>query len=180
MDETGQDTVGRFFLVAIIIAGNEREEITKQLELIEQVTGKGKSKWKKTSLKRRIDYILEILQNNLFFNKIKYASFFGRKDFQELTIIATAKAIISVTPTINYEASVYVDGLGKEGRFIVGSGLRHRHVRVKRVRGLTDESNSIIRLADAIAGFVRDCLEGNNEMEELYKKAVSNGFIKKL
>lgn len=180
VDETGQDTLGRFFLVAIVITGEEREDIIRELELIEKETTKGITKWKKTSLQRRIAYIQRIMESKLFFNKINYAAFSGRKDYQELTIIATAKAIISTAPTINYEASVYIDGLGRTGRFVVGAGLRHRHVKVKRVRGLTDESNAIIRLADAIAGFVRDCLEGDKDMAELYAKTISNGLIKKL
>lgn len=180
VDETGQDTVGRFFLVAIVITGGERDTLTQVLEQIEKETKKGISKWKKTSSQRRVAYIKKIIKSNLFCNKINYAVFFGRKDYLELTIIATAKAITLTTSAINYETSVYIDGLGRRGRFIVGAGLRHRHIKVKRVRGLTDESNAIIRLADAIAGFVRDCLEANKDMAELYEQAISTELIKKL
>lgn len=180
VDETGQDTQGRFFLVAIVITGEEREHLIEELEKIEKETKKGISKWKKTSPERRAAYLEKILESSLFTNKITYASFSGRKDYQELTIIATSKAIISAAPLNNYEASVYVDGLSRTDRFVVGAGLRHRHVKVKRVRGLTDESNALIRLADAIAGFVRDCLEGDKNMLPLYEKAVGSGLIKKL
>jgi hypothetical protein len=180
VDETGQDTLGRFFLVAIVITGEERESITHELELIEKETKKGITKWKKTNLQRRVAYMEKIVESNLFFNKINYAAFSGRKDYQELTIIATAKAIISTAPAINYEASVYVDALGGKERVAIAAGLRQRRVKVKKVRGITDESNAIIRLADAVAGFVRDYLEGGENMKMIYKKALKKGLIKKL
>jgi hypothetical protein len=180
VDETGQDTLGRFFLVAIVITGEEREIIIKELELIEKETLKGASKWKKASLQRRVAYMERIVESKLFLNKINYAAFSGRKDYQELTIIATAKAIISTAPAINYEASVYVDALGSKERVAMAAGLRQRQIKVKKVRGMTDESNAIIRLADAVAGFVRDYLEGGKKMETIYKKALQKGLIKKL
>jgi len=180
VDETGQDTKGRFFLVAIVITGEEREELIKELEKIEAESLKGISKWKKTSPQRRITYIERILDNRLFADKISYAAFTSGQDYQEMTIVATSKAIISAAPLNNYEASVYVDGLSRTDRFVVGAGLRHRHVRVKRVRGITDESNALIRLADAVAGFVRDCIEGDENMKPLYQKVIAAGLLKKL
>jgi len=112
--------------------------------------------------------------------RTRWAAFSGRKDYQELTIIATAKAIISTAPAINYEASVYVDALGGKERVAMAAGLRQRRIKIKKVRGVTDESNAIIRLADAVAGFVRDYLEGGKNMEMVYKKALEKGLIKKL
>lgn len=180
VDETGQDTQGRFFLVAIIISGEERENLIKGLEKIEKESLKGISKWRKVIPARRFAYLQMVLKNSLFLNKISYAAFSGRKDYQEMTIIATAKAIVSSAPMTNYEASVYIDGLGRTERYVVGAGLRHRHIKVKRVRGMTDESSALIRLTDAIAGFVRDYLEGDKNTKPLYEKAISHSLIKKL
>lgn len=180
VDETGQDTKGRFFLVAIVITGEEREGLIRELEYIEASSLKGIRKWKNTKPVRRIAYLDMILASQLFIDKISYAIFLDRIDYQDLTISATAKAIISTAPINNYEAVVYVDGLSRTDRFVVGAGLRHRHVKVKRVRGLTDESSSLIRLADSMAGFVRDYLEGDPDMKSLYKKAVASGLVRKL
>ncbi len=180
VDESGQDTEGRFFLVSIIITGEEREQLIQELERIEAETQKGIGKWKKTSPKRRAAYMQRILDSRSFADKISYAAFSSGRDYQEMTIIATSKAIISAAPLNNYEASVYVDGLTRTDRFVVGAGLRHRHVKVKRVRGITDESNALIRLADAIAGFVRNGLEGDENMKPLYEKVIAAGLIKKL
>lgn len=180
VDESGQDTEGRFFLVSIIITGDERERLIQALERIETETQKGISKWKKTSPQRRVAYMQGILDSRLFVNKISYAAFADSRDYQELTIIATSKAIISTAPLNNYEASVYIDALGGKERMEVAAGLRQRHIKIKKVRGIRDQSNALIRLADAIAGFVRDYLEGNEEIKIIYKKALQEGLIKKL
>ena len=180
VDETGQDTKGRFFLVAIVVTGDEREELIKELEKIETESLKRISKWKKASPQRRATYIEKILDSHLFEDKISYAAFTSGKDYQEMTIIATSKAIISVAPLKNYEASVYIDALGGDERMEVATALRERHIKVNKVRGITDQSNALIRLADAIAGFVRDCLEGDENMKPLYQKAIAAGLLKKL
>lgn len=43
---------------------------------------------------------------------------------------------------------------------------------------MRDESDEFIRLADAIAGFIRDGLGGDKIMTPLYKKALKTGVIK--
>lgn len=80
----------------------------------------------------------------------------------------------------NYEASVYIDGLSKADRSIVHAGLRNHYIHVKRVRGMRDESNALIRLADAIAGFARDYLEGDEYAKPLYDTYHASGSLKKL
>lgn len=180
IDETGQDTAGQFFLVAIVITGEEREKLIKGLEKIENESLKGISKWKKTSPQRRVAYMQGILDSGLFTDKISYAAFSSSRDYQEMTVIATSKAIISAAQLNNYEASVYIDALGGKERMEVAIGLRQRHIKIKKVRGISDQSNALIRLADAVAGFVRDALGGDKNMEKIYDKALKQSLIKKL
>ena len=59
------------------------------------------------------------------------------------------------------------------------AGLRRLHVRVDFVRGLTDEADEFIRLCDATAGFLRDSLEGDEDMQKLHRRAMTNHIIKK-
>lgn len=58
-------------------------------------------------------------------------------------------------------ATVFVDGLVYAERRRFAAGLRKLNVVVHKVQGRRDESDEFIRLADAIAGFVRDALEGD-------------------
>lgn len=60
-------------------------------------------------------------------------------------------------------------------------GLRKLKVKIRKVRGVRrDENNILIRLADAVAGFVRDVLEGDEKMEKLYKKAIRKKIMQKI
>lgn len=47
VDESGQDTRGALFVVALVITGEAREQVRTALQQIEERTGKHK-KWKKT------------------------------------------------------------------------------------------------------------------------------------
>jgi hypothetical protein len=180
VDESGQDTAGLFFIVAIVIAGEERERLVQELEKIERESLKRTMKWKKVDRARRIAYLEKVSSSPLFAGKISYAIFSGRRDYREMTVIATAGAITSAAPVEGYEATVCIDGLDRIGSLVVSAELRHRYIKLKKVRGLRDESSALIRLADAVAGFVRDCMEGNRDLQQLYQRMVARNFIRKL
>ena len=78
-----------------------------------------------------------------------------------------------------YDARVYVDGMQKSERRAFTAGLRRLHVHVGFVRGLTDQADEFIRLSDAIAGFLRDEMEGDADMQKLLRSATKNDVIKK-
>ncbi len=59
------------------------------------------------------------------------------------------------------------------------SNLWKLHVQVHLVRGLTDQADEFIRLADAVAGFLRDSMEGDEEMQKLYSRGLKNQIISK-
>ena len=75
---------------------------------------------------------------------------------------------------------MFIDGLGKPERYAVAVGLRKRGVRVGKVRGLKDEADPLIRLADAMAGLVRNSVEGNQMMQRLFEQAVTARLIREL
>jgi len=55
------------------------------------------------------------------------------------------------------------------------------HIRVRKVRGVRkDESDALIRLADALCGFVRGAVEGQEAMQGLLEQGKRTGFLKEL
>lgn len=76
--------------------------------------------------------------------------------------------------------SVFIDALGRAQRKVVGAALRSRGIRVEKVRGLRDEADEFIRVADALAGFVRDALEGQEPWKGLYEQALRRGVLKRI
>lgn len=170
VDETGQDTKGLFFLVAIVVAGRERDTLRQRLAQIEQTSGKGAQKWIKTRREHRTRYIRAIISVPTLFRCLFYSVYRDTKTYVDLSILSTAKALIAVAHG-PYEATILVDGLGRIERHRYAAGLRKLNITVRKVRGVKDESDEFIRLADAVAGFVRDALESNEAMRQILKSA---------
>lgn len=80
----------------------------------------------------------------------------------------------------DYKAVTFIDGLGKVERRAVGSGLRKQGIRIRKVRGLRHDSDEFIRVADAVAGFVRDYIEGKPYTLGLYNKAAKEEVIQQI
>jgi hypothetical protein len=54
VDESGQHTQGRLFVVSAIFAGTNRDELLEVCKTIEERTGKGRTKWHKSEYKLRL------------------------------------------------------------------------------------------------------------------------------
>ncbi|MDO8512329.1 MAG: DUF3800 domain-containing protein [bacterium] len=178
VDESGQDTLGNIFFVAIVVVSEKREELRELLRDIEKSSRKTK-KWTKTTSDRRVQYINRILKEKKFLGKIYFSYYFNSREYVDLTILSTAKAILDFGDE-EYLATVYVDGLSKNERQRFAAGLRKLRVKTKLTRGARDESEEFIRLADAIAGFVRDGTEKDKTMKPLFDKACGKGIIKEI
>lgn len=179
VDETGQDTQGILFLVSIVITENERDKIKEDLLKIEKRSKKLATSWHKTSHQKRIKYLREIFSRNIFKNRIFFSVYRKTQEYVDLTIFTTAKAILKQAKK-PYTATVFVDGLNRSERKRFAAGLRKLRVKIKKVRGLKNESEPLIRLADTIAGFLRDYIEGQSYTKELYNFAVSAKIISEI
>jgi len=93
-----------------------------------------------------------------------------------LTVETTAKAIHHKNSQAA-PATVIVDGLSGRDVDRFKTRLRGSGVNVRKVRGARDESEPIVRLADAVAGFVRDFLQGQPYAPKLYEKAIREGIF---
>lgn len=179
VDETGQDTQGKLFLVSVVITDAQRDKLRIKLRKIEKTSKRGIKKWMKSTRKQRLRYIKAIIADKDFKGLISYSKYKDVKTYVDLTILTTAKAILDKAQ-LSYQANVFVDGLRRSERYRFAAGLRRLKVKVKKVRGIKDQSDEFIRLADSMAGFVRDSLEEDKIIEDLYKKAVLKNIIKEL
>ena len=176
VDETGQDTKGRMFLVSVIVGDKERDELRKIVEDIEKETGKRHGKWQKTNHKIRVAYLERLMQEDILKGKICFSVYKQTQAYVDLTILTVAKSILRKARD-DYKASVFVDGLDKVEIRKFTAGLRKLHIRTKKVRGLRDESDALIRLADAFCGFLRDYIEGKEYTKELHSRATRKGIL---
>lgn len=176
VDETGQDTKGRLFLVSVIVGDKERDELRKVVEQIEEKTGKRLMKWQKTSHNIRVAYLERLMQENILKGKVCFSVYKQTQAYVDLTILTVAKSILRKAKN-DYKASVFVDGLDKTEIRKFTAGLRKLHIHTRKVRGLRDESDALIRLADAFCGFLRDYMEGKEYTKELYGQASRKGIL---
>ena len=66
VDETGQDTQGELFIVTVVTASQERNQLRQACEDIERDSRKGRRKWVKTTYSRRLAYIRQVLERPIF------------------------------------------------------------------------------------------------------------------
>jgi hypothetical protein len=158
VDESGQDTEGQMFLVALVVTDEIRDSLVEQGLRIEEKSGKRSLKWRKTSLRKKITYITLILSQPVFKDSLFYAYYKNSRDYIEMSVKSVTK-VIKYKQTGDYQATIIVDGLRDVEIPRFAKYLRAGGIKVHKIRGGKDESEVLIRLADAIAGFVRDSLE---------------------
>jgi hypothetical protein len=182
VDETGQDSEGRLFLVAVLILGDDRDDLRRAVLGIEQRTGKREKKWSRSTPRQRAAYIQSILDYPSLAGRLYYSAYQETHLYVDLTILSVAKAINTHTPR-PYAATILVDGLQRSEQRRFARGLRKLRISARKVRGLTDQADVFICLADSLAGFVRDGRAKDEHLEGLYvqamrDKAVSRGVKK--
>jgi len=177
VDETGQDTGGDIFLVAVVVTADKREALRGVLEAAEEQSGKRSNKWSRSTRRQRTAYIQSVF--GLSGASFYYSAYHDTRQYVDLTILSVAKAINTYTPQ-PYSATILVDGLQRSEQHRFARGLRKLRIHTRKVRGMNDQSDVFIRLADALAGFVRDALEEKEGMKELYLAALRNNTIREV
>jgi hypothetical protein len=179
VDESGQDTRGRIFLVSVVVTGETREALRTKLKAIERASGKHDKKWTRARLAERAAYMQAVIQSSEFVGHISYAYYQDTRSYVDLMILSTAQAL-HAQGVERPSATIIVDGLDRPERPRFAAGVRKLGIAVRKVRGARDESDELIRLADAVAGFVRDALEGSSAMQALFDQALRHAVIREV
>ncbi len=177
IDETGQHTDGQLFFVSVVILSDDRDDLRRELAVIEESSGKHARKWTRATIKQREAYMRGLLRTTPFAGKLYYSKYEDTRAYVDLTILTAAKAINTHAPEHEHTATIFVDGLKRTEQHRFASGLRKLRVHVRKVRGMNDQSDIFIRLADALAGFVRDSLAGDEILHPLYLQAIGKKKI---
>jgi hypothetical protein len=176
VDETGQDTLGKLFIVAIVVAENRRPELESILAEIETASRKHQRKWNKARDAARQDYIAALTARTVpAMIYAKQYTHIGTRDYDRLELRATAEALTlyreaNGISADDYDAAITIDGLSKTMVFQAGTEFRRLGVRTRKIVGNRDESSAVIRLADAIAGLEREASEGRQVYQALVTK----------
>lgn len=168
VDETGQDSAGKLFIVVIVVIRNSFVDETRQnLLSIEGITGKHKSKWGKVKHEIRSKYLKLAIKLIKKSGHVYYASFFQTKEYVALTAFALAQAILIFSDKLPTESTIVIDGLKSAEQSKVSRVMKIFNIKYAKIRGSRDESEPVLRLADSIAGLVRDAEEKNDISKKL-------------
>jgi len=178
VDELGQDTKGKFFVVTVVAVENS-DEFRQYCVSLEYSSGKGKVKWRTAQKMRRLDYLRSIMLESSSHNfKLFYSIFRKTTDYDTATIDGIVKAIRQLRP-IGSHIYVHVDGLPKSKRNVYKTCLRRLSCPVKKVsRVAKDENEPLVRLADALAGASAELEKyKDEELRKMFSQAKETGIL---
>lgn len=161
-DETGQHTMGDFFIVVtVIIEKIHREGLKDFLLRIESNSDKNKLKWSSTNFDRRKSYMQHLINIPEDIKPVAYFSqFTDTTQYGYNTGVAISRAVkTELCGEENYGVKILIDGLQGRERDKMRRFMKDENIRYDKIRGRDDENCSIIRLADAVAGFLKDYKE---------------------
>ena len=176
VDETGQDTKGELFIVAAVVTPSDYDDLELALERIEKQTSKGKMKWHDARDAARTAYISRVLTLDTLTAKLAYCIFRFTEDYADCTIETVAEATALYSTDVRL--TIFVDGLPQSQVHRFGAQLRQRGISVRKVRGVRKEdSSSLMRLADAVCGFVRAALNDRSDLATMLVEAKLRGIV---
>ncbi|KXK18290.1 MAG: hypothetical protein UZ15_CFX003002252 [Chloroflexi bacterium OLB15] len=171
-DENGLETRGRIFIVAVLAVQLESQTLEELCEEFEQKSGKGRQKWRKTNHIQRMEYIRFVFQSAYLEGKLFYSVYRNWQDYDTAIVQTLAKTLIQ-SKTLQSKAAIFIDALSKSKRHNYGTRLRRLGISVQKVQGIANEESSApMRLVDALAGFVRDAIDGeSDEITKIFERA---------
>jgi hypothetical protein len=102
-----------------------------------------------------------------------------KEDYNVLTSLTIAKAIARKQKH-DYFVLVVVDALTRKSVEKMRNVLKRSGVKYKNIRGMKDEQSVFLRLADAMAGLVRDYTEGKPYTKKFFDELCLRGFIEEV
>ncbi len=152
------------------------ETLEQRLLQIEVSSGKQLLKWKRTSERIKQRYLRALLPLKEIRGSILYSVYHDTKEYSRLMALSIAKAVLAKSKN-KALVTVIIDGLNERERDLIRLELKKLRIHYKRVRGMRDEQSVFLRLADAMAGFLRDASEREAYTDPLIVDFRSQGII---
>lgn len=180
VDETGQESLGKFFIVSAVVITENREALEARLDAIETESAKGRRQWRKVTVDRRLAYITQILQEPALSRALYHSISRDVADLTGLTV-STAVQAINLRGVPPCQATVVIDGLSDAKQSRVAEGISSRNIPTGKVLKAKDNWSALARLADAMSGFVREAvITQRPEFRDLFEQAKQQGILVEL
>jgi hypothetical protein len=97
-------------------------------------------------------------------------------EYEALTTLTIAEAVNAVAKA-DYRVTIVIDGLSTASRQRVTRELRRLKIAYDKVVGGREQSSALLRLADALAGLMRDFWEGQSYARDAYNNLVRDRLL---
>lgn len=186
VDETGQHTLGKYFVVALamIPADQETFETIENICLgFESQSKKGRAKWAKAKKPYRLEYARLILTKPTLQDlgaQLFMVTYRETTDYDGATSDAVAKTLQAFDPLA--KITVLIDGLPKTKQQKIANYLRNSNCLVHKVRSVKkDEYSPHMRIVDTLAGTGGALADPKNNdhksISSLLKSAIDSGSV---
>lgn len=168
--------------MAIVISDKRQLDNLEQVLLkLENRTGKRTRKWGWLNLKEKTRYLQSVLGVGALRQSIFYSIHESSKEYTRLTALSIAGAVLAkVDNGSDYKANIFIDGLKGKEEETVRREVKKLKVRYGRIRGLAHKKSALIRLADAMAGFLRDYQEGEDYASRFFDRFKKLGITEQV
>lgn len=179
VDESGQDPTSKHFIVVAVVCIKDHDELRNELVAIESLAKTHGLKWQKTQHDRRIRYLSFVLDRKLGAGSVYIGVYSKPVPYFSPVLYVTEKAITHEAKG-RYRATVRVDGINRKIAQSLTNALRAQGVSARMVKGVTDEAEPIVRLADMWAGCIRSAYLNEKDAIELLKCAKQSGYLREV
>ena len=135
----------------------------------------------KATPRQRLAYLTAVFQLPALHGRMFAAHFTETTTYLPCILTTVTAAVTAGAAGQPSRVTILIDGLQKTLRQDVAAALRAqlqpRQIRLEKVRGLDEQSDALMRLADAMAGFVRHALEGRPALAPLLAESHRQGVI---
>lgn len=158
----------------------DRSEMDVQLQGIETETGRGTRKWTETRPSLRRCYAEALLQAEWLKGGLFVRVHEGGKSYLDRTASAITDSLAHFALDRGlgaFQNLIFVDGANDQETRRMGKLIRDRDLIVQKLKGVRDQGDPMIRLADSLAGMARHAHEGDKVYQELVRRLEKVGLL---
>ena len=157
VDESGQHTRGEMFIsVAVCLKAEDAEQIRNRILLAEVSSGRGRNKWKGSSVSQKLAYLASIVPTIKELMEVFWRNDRGTAYGDYIAALLAGAGSRRALPEGEASFHIVVDGATPTECQNLRKVLKNRGLLRRSVVGARDDSEPLLRLADSLAGFVAD------------------------
>lgn len=171
VDETGSLDGAFFMVVVLAIPAHQRETLEHLVAQLEMTSGRGNHKWTRTAVKYKMAWLALLEPVLAQLAPVYWREYRHGKDF----VVWTAETVTDVAAGFDPGTLFYakLDGYNQAELEVVRKMMRGKGLSWKKLVGGRDQADPMLRMADALAGLLREVKEQDTRILAAFEKLQS-------